>query len=48
MISEQKLAIPALIAVSPSSQVVRRPSPPVHRAGAWKSVPVSGIVWGSR
>ena len=38
----------ALIAVSPLRQSARQPSPPVHRTGDWKSMPVTGIVWRSR
>lgn len=48
MIGDQCLGMSALIAVSPLRQSVRQPSPPVHRTGDWKSMPVTGIVWRSR
>ncbi len=48
MIGDQCLGMSALIAVSPLRQSAQQPSPPAHRTGDWKSMPVTGIVLGSR
>ncbi len=41
MISDQHPAMSPPVRVVPS----RRPSLPVQRAGTWKNIPVTGIVW---
>lgn len=41
MINELPPAMSIPVGVAPS----RRPSLPVQRAGAWKNIPVTGIVW---
>jgi len=41
MISDQPPVMSTSVGMVPS----RRPSLPVQRAGTWKNIPVTGIVW---